>query len=88
MRIGEVRKRLRDEWGIDLDKQQLRRLQAKHLFRSGRSKTGTRLYSERDYENLTRAILLLSLGISYQDINNSEIVNRRISFLSKVIGNL
>lgn len=88
MRISEVRRRLREEWGIDVGLQQLRRLQGKKLFRSERSENGNyRIYSEQGFNNLTQAVLLLELGVSYQAIksNDTEAIIKRILFLQKII---
>jgi len=75
MRIGDVRKKLFNDFGIDISIERLRRYEEEDLFKCQRGKTSNfRTYTEDDYTDIKRIVSFITLGAPIKIIkeNNKE----------------
>jgi DNA-binding transcriptional MerR regulator len=90
-RIGDVCVDFLTETGIFITPQCIRKYQKNGLFSGSRNKDNDfREYSEEEQKDLRRALMLISIGISMDDIanDNKMVIDNRIDSIAYVIQEL
>ncbi len=89
MRIGEVRKKLLEEYGLDIQVERLRRYEQLGLLRSSREKSsGFRIFTDEEFAHLKKVVFLIEIGVKLQDLSNPEAVEKRIETVEKILNEL
>ena len=85
MQIGDVRKMLMKELGLDISDERLRRYEKMGLFESTRSETSNfREFSKEQGEKVKEVVLMIELGVPIKALleNDVEEINKRRSLIT------
>ncbi len=80
-RIGEVRRELYEEIGLDISEERIRRYEDEGILKPKRDKDSNfRLYTDDDVNKLKKVVAYAEIGIPIQAIANSdtEVIMKRV----------